>query len=163
MLPILAGVLSTLVANKLPKVAEAVIDKGLDYVEEKIGFELKPDMTPEEIERIREAVMKHEEFMTEQEVKNTMSARDMQTAALSQDDVFSKRFVYYLASFWSIVAAIFIFAVTFGTIPAENIRFADMISGFLLGTIISTITSYFFGSSFGSAKKTDILVSKDKK
>lgn len=161
MLPVLAGVLSTLVANKLPKVAEAVIDKGLDYVEDKIGFELKPDMTPEEVERIREAAMKHEEFMTEQEVKNTMSARDMQTAALSQDDVFSKRFVYYLAAFWSIIAGVFIFAITFGSVPEDNIRFADMVSGFLLGTVIATIMNFFFGSSFGSSKKTDILARKD--
>lgn len=160
MLPMLAGVLSTLVANKLPKVAEAVIDKGIDYVEDKIGIELKPDMTPEEIQKVREAAMKHEEFMTELEVKNTTDARDMQKVALQQSDVFSKRFVYYFAAFWSIVASVFIFGITFGTIPPENVRFADMISGFLLGTVIATILNFFYGSSFGSSKKTDILADK---
>lgn len=85
---------------------------------------------------------------------DVQSARNMQVEALKQEDVFSKRYVYYLASFWSIVAMVYIFLITFITIPETNVRFADTVLGFLLGTIIATVIQYFLGSSKGSADKT---------
>ena len=85
---------------------------------------------------------------------DVQSARSMQVEALKQDDLFSKRYVYYLASFWSIVAMVYIFMITFMTIPEANVRFADTVLGFLLGTIIATVIQYFLGSSKGSADKT---------
>lgn len=62
MLPILASIVSGLLANNLPKIAQAVTDKGLDYVQDKLGIELKPNMTPEEAAAIRAEADKHEEF-----------------------------------------------------------------------------------------------------
>ena len=79
--------------------------------------------------------------------KNTADARAMQVAALNQGDVFSKRFSYYLATFWSLAAAAYIYAITFMPIAEQSIRFADTILGFLLGTIVATIINYFFGSA----------------
>ena len=90
---------------------------------------------------------------------DVQNARNMQIEALKQDDVFSKRYVYYLASFWSIVAMVYIFMITFMTIPEANVRFADTVLGFLLGTIIATVIQYFLGSSKGSADKTAQLSS----
>jgi len=84
----------------------------------------------------------------------------MQKVALGQDDLFSKRYVYYLASFWSICTAIYIYLITFTAIPLGNERYADTIVGFLLGTIIATIMNYFLGSSKGSADKNDLLRGK---
>lgn len=160
MAPLLAGIVSSLLSNNLPKVAQAVVDKGLDYVQEKTGIELKPDMNQEELKALREAAMKHEEFMVEQANKNTADARAMQTAALQQDDKFSKRFVMYLAIFWSITAVSYIFFITFGSIPEANVRFADTILGFLLGTVVATIINFFLGSSAGSKEKTEALTAE---
>jgi hypothetical protein len=157
MAPLLAGIVSSLIQNNLPKVAQAVVDKGLDYVQEKTGVTLKPDMTPEEVGALREAAQKHEEFKIEQANKNTADARAMQVAALQQDDKFSKRFVMYLATFWSLTAVIYIFLITFTNIPELNIRFADTILGFLLGTVVATILNFFLGSSAGSREKTEVL------
>ena len=155
MLPAIAAIISTLIANKMPQVASAVIDKGVDYVSDKLGIELKPDMTPEEILKVQEASLKHAEFMTTEANDNTEDARDMQKEALKQSDTFSKRFVYYLASAWSLAAMAYIGFVTFATIPPDNVRFADTILGFLLGTVIATILNFFFGSSDGSKQKTE--------
>lgn len=160
MLPLIAGIVSSLISANLPRVAQAVVDKGLDAVEEKLGVKLEPEMSPQKLAEVKAAAMKHEEFRIEQDNKNTADARAMQNAALGQSDVFSKRFVYYFASFWSICAAVYIGFITFGTIPAGNVRFADTILGFILGTVIATILNYFFGSSSGSAKKTEILGAK---
>lgn len=165
MLPIIAGIVSSLFSNNMPKVAQAVIDKGLDYVEDKLGIKIDTDkegvLSPEKLAEIKEAAIKHEEFQIEQSNKNTADARAMQVSALAQSDVFSKRFVYYLASFWSVFSVIYITAITFCSIPLQNVRFADTILGFLLGTIIATVINYFFGSSRSSALKTELLNKKE--
>lgn len=162
MAPLLAGLVSTLIQNNLPKVAQAVVDKGIDYVQEKTGIELKPDMSQDDIKALRDAAMKHEEFMVEQANKNTSDARQMQIAALNQDDKFSKRFVMYLATFWSFTAVTYIFFITFADIPLSNVRFADTILGFLLGTVVATIINFFLGSSASSKEKTAVMANEIK-
>jgi hypothetical protein len=92
------------------------------------------------------------------DLENTKDARAMQVAALGQEDIFSKRFVYYLASFWSLVTVIYIFMTTF--LDVVNERVADTVLGFLLGTIVATIINYFFGSSQGSKDKSMELLKK---
>lgn len=158
MLPIIASIVSSLISNNLPGVAQKVLDNGLEFVEEKLGMKLKPDMSPEEIQKVSEAAMKHEEFIISEGYKDIADARDMQKEALKQDDVWSKRFIYIFAGIWSLFAMVFIFAITFGQVPEASIRFTDTILGFLLGTVISTILQFFFGSSVTSRKRTDELV-----
>lgn len=157
MLPILARIVSQLIAANLPKVAQAVTDRGIDCVSEKLGVELKPDMSAQELAAVSEAASRHEEFRIEAANKNTADARAMQVAALGQDDVFAKRFVMYLAIFWSLFAAVYIGAITFAEIPVANTRFADTILGFILGTVIATILNFFLGSTSDSRKKTDLM------
>ena len=41
MAPVIAGIISMLIQNQLPKLAQAVADKGVDYVQEKL--ELLPE------------------------------------------------------------------------------------------------------------------------
>ena len=88
---------------------------------------------------------------------NTENARAMQVAALQQSDVFSKRFTMYLTSFWSVCAAVYIGFITFSIIPEPNVRFADTILGFILGTVIATMLNFWFGSSIGSKEKGEAL------
>ena len=69
----------------------------------------------------------------------------------------TKKFKYYLATAWSIFAFIYVMCITFLPIPANNLRFADTIIGFMLSAVVATIMNFFFGSSSGSEKKTDLL------
>lgn len=160
MLPIVAGIISSLIQNNLPKVAQVVADKGIDYVSDKLGVQLKPEMTTEEITAVKVAAIQHEEFRITADNTNTANARDMQKSALQQEDIFSKRFVYYLASFWSAFASTYIFCVTFMVIPDSSIRLVDTILGFLLGTLIGSIVNFFFGSSKSSADKNSLLMER---
>ena len=152
-LPILAPILATLAANGLGIVADAVTKKGKEFVEDKLGIELTPDPSPEAVENWKRAVQEHERELLAMAYGDTANARNMQVAALQQDDLFSKRFIYVFATFWSLFAAGYIAFITFGTIPEDNQRFADTILGFLLGTVVATILQFFFGSSMGSKEK----------
>lgn len=152
-LPILAPILATLAANGLGIVADAVTKKGKEYVEDKLGIELTPDPTPEAIQNWKIAVQTHERELLAMAYGDVANARQMQVEALRQEDVFSKRFIYIFATFWSLFAAGYIGFITFGHIPEDNQRFADTILGFLLGTVVATILQFFFGSSMGSKEK----------
>lgn len=104
-------------------------------------------------QQLREKVMEIAEAEAKRDHEDRINARAMQQAALGQDDRFSKRFIYYFATAWSLFAMSYLLLITLVDIPADNQRFADTILGFLLGTIIATIVSYFFGSSRSSHGK----------
>jgi hypothetical protein len=156
MLPILASIISGLISNNLPKVADAVVEKGLDYVQDKLGVELKPEseLTPADVEKIRSEAMKHEEFMAELDEKSRQRASDMQMHAMDNADPMVRRFIYYFAWFWSITSIIYFFGVTFYPISQTGKDFANTILGFLLGTAVSAVLQFFYGSSKSSQDKT---------
>lgn len=154
-------------------IGNAVATKGKELVEDKLGIKLDSMIGTEE-GRIKLAQLQatHEEFLVNADITkrnqeldaekvqqaNTSDARDMQKEALKQSDTFSKRFIYYLAAAWSSISMLYIFVITFIPIPTPNIRFADTILGFLLGTIIATILNFFFGSSKGSHDKDTTIM-----
>ena len=74
MLPLLAPILTQLAGAGMQKVVDAVLDKGTAVVEEKLGITLTPGpdgkLSDEKLASLKEAAMKHEEFMFEQEVKD---------------------------------------------------------------------------------------------
>lgn len=148
----------------LPLIAAAVKQKGKEAIEEKLGIELKPDMTAAELKAARDAEIAHEEFLItaaqkefELEVSDRRDARAMQKAALAQEDLFSKHFNYYLATGCLLFAAVYIFWITFAPIPEKNLRFADTILGFLLGTLVSTIIYFYFGTSRSNKAKDETI------
>jgi hypothetical protein len=155
MLPIIASIVSGLIQNNMHKVADAVIDKGVDYVQDKMGIQLKPEgeATKEDYAKWSAEAAKHEEFMAEIDLKNMQGARDMQLKAMDSDDPLVRRFVYYFVSFWSVLSATYIGCITFVDIPEDNIRFADTILGFVLGTMVASMFQFLLGSSLGSRNK----------
>ncbi len=81
-------------------------------------------------------------------------------AELQEQDkvVFKRRSLGFIRIFGSILiffALIYIAAITWIPIPADNVRFADTCLGFLLGTVVSTIINFFFGSSMSRRLDVD--------
>ncbi len=164
MLPLLAPILTQLAGAGLQKVADAVLDKGVEHVEEKLGIKLEPNedgvLDDTKLAELQMAAMKHAEFMAEIDLKNTQDARDMQEKAMESDDPVVRRFIYKFAWLWSIFAISYIILITVVNIPEKNTRFVDVVLGFLLGTVVSTILNFFFGSSQSSKDKTKELMKK---
>lgn len=169
MLPVF---LSTLVSQGINLVANAALSKGKDWVKEKTGVDIeKASLSQEDLLKLRQFEMEHEEELlklrqnddklsAELEIaylKDVQSARDMQVTALNQEDKFSKRFIYYFSLFWSLSAISYIAAITFLTVPKDNVRFADTILGILMGTLIAQIMNFFYGSSRSSQTKDDMI------
>jgi len=164
MIPLLAPILSQLAGAGLQKVADAVLDKGVESVEEKLGIKLTPNedgvLDDSKLADLQMAAMKHEEFMAEIDLKNTQSARDMQQKAMESEDPFVRRFVYQFAWLWSAFAIGYIILITTYSIPEKNLRFVDVVLGFIMGTVVSTILNFFFGSSQSSKDKTKEMAKK---
>lgn len=169
---LVAPLVASLFSAGLNTLGNAVLAKGKDYVEEKLNVNLDEMVSTDEgkiklaeIELNKQDILqkfileKREQELREDKMsyENTDSARRMQMAALSQGDIFSKRFAYYFGAIWSLAAMVYIGFITFGYIPPENTRFADTILGFVLGTVVATIINFFFGSSNGSKTKEAAL------
>ena len=82
------------------------------------------------------------------------SARNMQIAALNQDDKFAKRFIYYLAALVITIVVAFDFCLFFIKYPPENKEMINMIAGILNSTALVMVLGFFFGSSKGSGDKS---------
>ena len=146
-----APTLATAVAGPLGGAAVSMIAKkfGVEDTVASVAQAIAGD--PQAADKLRELALEYAKM----DLENVKDARAMQTAALGQSDVFSKRFIYYFAAFWSVCSVVYIAFITFATIPAPNIRFADTILGFLLGTVVATILNFFYGTSKSSQDKTD--------
>jgi hypothetical protein len=164
MLPLLAPILTQLAGAGLQKVADSVLEQGLGHVEEKLGIKLEPNengvLDDTKLAEIQMAAMKHAEFMAELDLKNTQDAREMQEKAMENADPMVRRFVYMFATYWSVFATGYIVLITIADIPEKNIRFVDVVLGFILGTVVATILNFFFGSSQSSKEKTKELMKK---
>jgi len=155
-----APALATAIAGPLGGAAVSALASKLGVSEtvEAVAKELAGN--PEALAKLKELELEFAKVQVEQtkaDTENTQGARSMQTAALASGDKFVSRFVYWLAIGWSLFAVLYIVGITFFPIPESNVRFADTILGFLLGTVVATILNFFFGSSKSSKDKDEMM------
>lgn len=136
--------------DKAPKVlgviGDVLPDKGVLGIVKNL-IDNDPEIPAEQKLEFERMMQDHEREMYTLQIQDTDSARDMQIEALKQHDQFSKRYVYYFSTFWSLFAAVYLAGITFFAIPKDNIRVVDTVLGFLLGTAIAMMFSYFYGAS----------------
>ena len=170
----LAAILTPLLGNGLNLVANAVMAKGKDFVEKKLGVELKPDMSPEDLVRVQIAQMEHEEELLklrleedkldlaelELRLKDTDSARDREVQISTSDKapLLNKIVTPVLALSILLLTFALFGVVMFNDTPIEASR-KDILIYILgvLSAIASQIVSYYFGSSAGSKENTEAL------
>jgi hypothetical protein len=170
----LQAILTPLLGNGLNLVANAVLAKGKKVVEEKLGVELKPDMSPEDLAKIQIAQMEHEEELLklrleedkldlaelELRLKDTDSAREREVQISTSDKapLLNKIVTPVLALSILLLTFVLFGVVMFDNTPVESSR-KDILIYILgvLSAIASQIVSYYFGSSQSSKDKTDAL------
>ena len=152
MLPIVAGIVANLINNGMHKVADQVIEKGVDAVQEKLGIELKPEgeATPEYNAKLQAEANRHAEFMAELDEKSTQRA----TGMYMQDDS-TKKFTQAYAWFITVVTFAYFFLVSFVPIENKSRDFVNIILGFLIGTAVNSLIRFFYGSSNKSQEAVD--------
>lgn len=170
----LLPIIQPLLSNGLNLVANAVMAKGKKVVEDKLGVELKPDMSPEDIMALKTAEMEHEEELLrlrieenkldlaelEMRLKDTDSARDREVSIATSDKapLLNKIVTPVLALSILLLTFVLFGVVMFDNSPVEATR-KDILIYVLgvLSAIASQIVSYYFGSSQSSKDKTDAL------
>jgi hypothetical protein len=152
MLPLIAGIVANLIDNGMHKVADQVIEKGVDAVQEKLGMELKPqgEATPEYNAKLQEEANRHSEFMAELDEKSTQRATDMY-----MKDEGTRKFTQHYAWFLTFVSFLYFFLVSFLPIDNHNRDFINIILGFLIGTAVNSLIRFFYGSSNKSQEAVD--------
>jgi hypothetical protein len=95
-------------------------------------------------------------------LQDKQNARSMQMEALRQADNFSKRYVYFLASFVVLGAFSFGMGLMFYEIPEANKRMVEMFADIFLFSGAITVLNFFFGSSKSSSDKTSIIAQNTK-
>ena len=153
----LASFLISQGAGKLADMLKgAAKDKVIDTIAEKLGVEPKEETIEQHLTAHPEEMVKLEQVdmqKMELQLQEMQSARNMQLEAMKSSDPLVRRFVYFFIAFWSIWSAAMLPFMVFGDIPADNVRFADTILGFLLATMIGSMFGFLLGSSLGSKEK----------
>lgn len=149
MLPIVAGIVANLINNGMHKVADQVIEKGVDAVQEKLGMELKPEgeATPEYNAKLQEEANRHAEFMAELTEKSVQRATDMQLVAMKSEDWVVRRFNYQMAWFLVVTSFAYFFAVSFMTVENRNRDFVNIVLGFLISQAVTAVIRFFYGAA----------------
>jgi hypothetical protein len=170
----LQAILTPLLGNGLNLVANAVLAKGKKVVEEKLGVELKPDMSPEDLAKIQIAQMEHEEELLklrleedkldlaelEMRLKDTNDARVRETQIVTSDKapLLNKLITPILALGLLGITFTLFGIVLFQASPIDPSR-KDILIYILgvLSAVATQVVSYYFGSSQSSKDKTEAM------
>jgi hypothetical protein len=164
-------IVTALLGKGLNLVANAVMAKGKDWVENKLGVELKPDMTSEDYAKLQIAQMQHEEELLKLKLEDNkldlqeldLRIKDTSDARKREADIAVSEKAPLLNKIVTPVLALGVTALTFvlfgvlmfDSSPVEPSRKDILV--YVLGalTAISTqVISYYFGSSIGSKDKS---------
>lgn len=162
MIPLLAPILSQLAGSGLQKVADAVMDKGIDAVEEKLGVKLTPNadgvLDPSRLAEVEAAAMKHKEFMAELDHKDRESARENRLAILTNKDIpwWEKAVMPFLAVFTVVATFVLVGILCFVNIVESQERIVIFVLGFVTA-VAGQVLSFYFGSSQGSKEKSEAM------
>jgi hypothetical protein len=169
----MAPIIAMLAKAGLPLLVQAVLSKGQDVVEEKLGVDLGGMLGSEEGRiRLKELELTHEQFLAEQVVrhmekdlerqaledKDRANARDMNSRIQESENAswLAKNAAYCLD--FVIIGGVIVLAIILfvASIPEANRELAYTFFGSVL-TLAITVVNFHRGSSRGSADKQQTL------
>jgi hypothetical protein len=171
-------IVAGLAKKGLDLIAGAVMRRGTEFIKEKTGIDLQQAIDADGELGDQDAAMLQEyqetnraeilTYLTEKDktalerekltFTDTVDARAMQRsiAAGPMSDI-GKLFVYILAGYVVVMSTLYIGFITFGTIPPDNVRFADVVLGFVMGTMLTGVLNFFFGSTRNNQSKDETI------
>lgn len=151
-----------LLEQKLPEAAQVVgeilPDSGAMGIVKNL-IQKSAALTPVDKNALLEQAKQFEETEMAAYLKDGEDARDMQKVALTQTDLFSKRFLYYFAGAFMLLTFVYLFTVTFYEVPKENQMTVNTATPLLLSAGFGTVMGFFFGSSKCSREKDEAIMS----
>ena len=175
--PILAKQGLDLLAGAFRGAGTAAAGKVTELVKEQTGIDIaaKPELGVDDVAKLRQfeannaALLAYYATLDSNDVERARiehqdreSARQAQVAAMQSSDRMAQRFVYVYASAITLFAFVFIFYASFvhdyEASPGSE-QIINIALGFLLGTALSAVIQYYFGSSIGSKRAADRLQS----
>jgi hypothetical protein len=148
--------LSKTAPKVLGVVADVLPDKGLLGIVKNL-IDNEPDMIAEQKAEALKLMQEFELELEKIELSDRNSARDLQKTALTQDDKFSKHYLYYLSSFVIVSSTAFGMMLFFVDFPESNRRLVEMFADIYLFAGAVMVLQFFFGSSQSSHDKSKQL------
>lgn len=165
-------IISTLAANGLNLLANAVMSKGKEVIEEKLGVSLDEPKTQEDVLRLKQIEIDHEEFLIDAGIKqkeqeleelkienaNTADARKMNSEIQTSENSSSlaKNAAYYIDFFIITATLLLAWTTFFQAVPLDNQQLVYLSLGSLL-TMCGTILNFHRGTSHSSSKKDETI------
>jgi hypothetical protein len=155
MLPII----QMLAANGLNLLASAVTAKGKEFVEEKLGVSLEAPKTAEDVLKLKQAEMDHEEFLLELGVRQSeMNLRETQAMYGEIDSARKMGAALATSTSWlnqNIVPILALMVTVGGAAILTQTGDADVRMAAV--SMITMVLGYYFGTSIGSKDKQRVI------
>lgn len=167
----LAGLVASLAGKGLELLAGAVAKRGTDFIKEKTGIDLSATETIGDDEA---NILREFQESNRPELLTYLTAKDnnaVERERLAFTDVADARarhstsggntasniFVIALSAYLTLFGTGYVLAVTFMEIQPANVRFADVCLGFILGTLVAAVISFWLGSTKNSHHKDETI------
>ena len=166
------AIIAPLLANGLSLLGNAVLAKGKEFIEEKTGVKIEPEMSQENILKLKQYEMEHEEELLKLQIENNkidvevykLEVEDRNSAREREAELNKSAYSSWLSKNTTAILAltvmglsfILFYMVIYTSIPADKKDIVIYILGVLSGAL-TQVLSYFFGSSKSSASKDESL------
>ena len=148
------ALIAPLLAQGLSLIGNAVMAKGKDWVEEKTGVKIQPNMSDEDMLRLRQYEMDHEEELLKLRIEDKrLDLADVQGARDMNTRINESANATWLSKNIPAVLALIVIVVGFlllGTTKDADVRTA------VVG-LMTLVLGFYFGSTSSSKSKDDVI------
>ena len=148
------ALIAPLLAQGLSLIGNAVMAKGKEWVEEKTGVKIQPNMSDEDLLRLRQYEMDHEEELLKLRIEDKrLDLADVQGARDMNTRINESANATWLSKNIPAVLALIVIVVGFlllGTTKDADVRTA------VVG-LMTLVLGFYFGSTSSSKSKDDVI------